>query len=165
MELPTLEQLHGLPLFYESVVPAEYEDANGHLNISGYLVIHNEASWPFMASLGMDARYLERAKSSIFDLEHHLRYLAEMRTGSPLRVHGMVAHRNQKLLHGMFFLIDDAERRLANTFEFVSAHVSLETRRSVPFPDVVASAIDAQIARHRALDWQLPFSGSMGLRG
>lgn len=164
MEFPTVEQIEALPLFYQSTVPPEYEDANGHLNISGYLVIHNEASWPFMASLGMDSGYLEDVKASIFDLEHHLRYLEEMRTGSPLRVHGIVAERNAKLLHGMFFLLDDGERRLANTFEFVSAHVSLVTRRAVPFPAPVAAAIDALVERRRALDWDLPLSGSMGLR-
>lgn len=164
MDLPSLDQIDQLPEFYRATVPAEYEDANGHLNISGYLVIHNEASWPFMASVGMDRAYVEQRRMSIFDLEHHLRYVAEMRTGSPLRVHGTVADRNDKVLHGMFFLIDDRASRLANTFEFVSAHVSLESRRAVPFPGEVAAALDDQIERCRALEWQLPVSGSMGLR-
>jgi acyl-CoA thioester hydrolase len=162
--MPTIAEIEQVPMFYESTVPAEYEDANGHLNISGYLVIHNEASWPFMASLGMDRAYVDERRMSIFDLEHHLRYLGEMVTGSPLRVHGVVADRSEKLLHGMFFLLDDSEGRLANTFEFVSAHVSLESRRSVPFSPEIAAAIDEQIALVRSLDWQLPLSGVLGLK-
>ena len=164
MEIPTVEQIEALPMFYQSTVPAEYEDANGHLNISGYLVIHNEASWPFMASLGMDRAYVEERRRSIFDLEHHLRYLWEMVTGSPFRVHGSVVARNEKLLHSMFFLVDDATGRLSNTFEFVSAHVSLESRRSEPFPSEVAAAIDRQVALSRSLDWPLPLSGALGLK-
>jgi len=164
VDLPTIAQIEDLPLFYKSTVPAEFEDLNGHLNISGYMVVHNEASWPFMTSIGIDVDYIERRKMSIFDLEHHLRYLAEMTTGSQLRVHGAVADRSEKVLHGMFFLVDDAEHRLANTFEFVSAHVSLESRRSIPFPAEIAAALDNHRALARSLGWALPLSGALGLR-
>lgn len=161
---PSFVQIAALPRFLERPVPAEYEDANGHMNISGYLLLHNEASWPFMASVGIDDHYLTEQRMSIFDVEHHLKYLGELGTADEIAIHGTVVERNEKLLHGMFFLVDLVTERLSNTFEFVSAHVSLASRTSVPFPDHVAEALDAMVAAYRELGWQVPLSGTMGLR-
>ena len=161
---PTVEQVTDLPRHLERRVPKEYEDANGHMNISGYLLLHNEASWPFMASLGIDASYLSERRMSLFDVEHHLRYLGEMNPDDRLAVHGRVVDRTDKLLHGMFFLLDLTKHRLANTFEFVSAHVSLDVRRTVPFPAEVAERLDVAIDSQRELAWDAPLSGALGLR-
>lgn len=163
VNLPSFADVSELPSYLETSVPAEYEDANGHMNVTGYLRLHDQAAWPFMAALGMDDAYLADRRSSIFDLEHHLRYVAEMATGDVVRIHGRLIARSAKLLHAQFYLLDRTNEVLSNTLEFVSVHVSLETRRSTPWPDDVAAALDDLIAAHAGLAWDPPVSGALGV--
>ena len=144
-------------------MPADYEDANGHMNVSGYLLLHDRAAWPFMASLGMDSAYLDEARMSIFDLEHHLRYLSELEVGDRISVHARLIARSDKLLHAQFYLLDRDREVLSNTLEFVSVHVSLATRRSTPWPDTIVANLDAALAEVDSLDWEPPLSGALGI--
>ena len=161
--LPSYEQVCELPCYLRREVPAEYEDANGHMTVAGYLATHSDAAWPWMASLGMDAAYITDRQMSMFDLEHHLRYLGEVMLGDTVAVHGRMVERTAKLLHGVWFLLDVGHRRISNTFEFVSAHVTLETRRTSPFQPDIAEAIDAVLAVDKARPWPAPLSGALAV--
>lgn len=160
---PEFTELAALPLYLEAPVPHQFEDANGHLNVTGYLHLHDQAGWEFLRTIGVDADYRTIRKLSFFDLEHHIRYLAEVGRGDHVAVHGRLIGRTAKLLHGQFFMLDTGHRVLSSTFEFLSIHMSLETRRSAPWPDDVAENLDALIGAHTALAWDPPLSGAMGL--
>jgi acyl-CoA thioester hydrolase len=67
-------------------------------------------------------------------------------------------------MHCQWYLLDRDMERVANTFEFLSAHVSLDTRRTVEFPPDVAGAIDSEIEQCAGLDWDPPLSGALRLR-
>lgn len=161
---PTFADLRALPLLLERKVPQEYEDFNGHMNISGFMRLHDEASIPFMEKIGMDQGYVAERQLTIFDLEHHLRYYQEVLIGAPIAVHARTFGRTEKLVHGQWYLLDLERGHLSNTFEFVTAHVSLETRRTAPLPAEVAAALDSLIAADARLDWQPPVSGALSLR-
>lgn len=164
MRGPSFEQVSELPEHLRGKVPAEYEDANGHMNISGYMRLHDQALWPWSAAFGVDASYLSERRMTLFDLEHHLCYLAEILTGSSFSIHSRMVDRSEKVLHGMLFLLDLTEHRLSNTLEFVTAHVSLDTRRAVPFPPDVDAALDRAVKEAQKLPWPAPLSGAMGIR-
>ena len=55
MRLPTisLEQLASLPEIYRIVVPPEFEDRNGHMNIRWYLVVYDEAGDAMYPMIGL----------------------------------------------------------------------------------------------------------------
>ena len=61
-------------------------------------------------------------------------------------------------------LLDLDEHRLANTFEFLSAHVSLKTRRTAEFAPEVAAMLDTEIGAADRLAWDAPLSGALRLR-
>ena len=164
VEYPSFEQIRMLPCYLERQVPEEFEDANGHMNVTGYLRLHDEGAWPFMASLGIDSSYIAERKMSLFDLEQHLRYLSEVNVGDRVAVHGRLLDRTEKLMHGLWFLLDLTNNRLSNTFEFVTAHVSLESRRTAPFPPDIAREVTRLMAAHELLAWSPPTSGALGLR-
>ena len=160
---PAIDDMARLPRYLEAPVPAEYEDVNGHLNVTGYLYLHDRAGWEFLSSIGIDEEYRTARGLSFFDLEHHLRYLSEVGTGDHVAIHGRLVARTAKLLHGQFFMLDIGRGVLASTFEFLSIHMSLETRRSIEWPEDVAASLDDLIHGHRALDWQPPLSGAIQL--
>ena len=161
---PSPARVLELPLLHELTVPPEYEDVNGHMSIAHHMGIHDAAGMPFFATLGIDETYFSQRRLGIMDLEHHLVYLAEVHVGDLVGVHSRVLERSDKAVHGIWFLLDRTRERLANTLEWVSLHVDLDARRSAAFPSEVASALDRQIEQSRALAWEPPVCGVMGLR-
>jgi acyl-CoA thioester hydrolase len=162
---PSPDQVRALPLLNELTVPPDYEDVNGHMSIGRYMGIHDAAGMPFFATLGIDERYFSQRRRGFMDLEHHLRYLAEVHVGDVVAVHSRLLERSEKAVHGMWFLLDRTRERLANTLEWVAVHVDLDARRTAPFTAEVAAAIDRQIERGRRLGWEAPVCGIMGPRG
>ena len=161
---PGPEDLEDLPVLLEREIPPEYADANGHVNVRHYLALHDDAGWPFFERLGIDATHLEQQRTSFFDAEHHLRYVGEVLVGNRVRVHGRAIDRADKAFHGQWYLFDATENRLANVFEFVTIHVSLDTRRAASIPPHIAKRIDEHLEHDRRLPWPAPLSGAIGLR-
>jgi len=160
--MPTVEQVRQLPLLLRKVIPSEYEDMNGHMNIQHYLGLYDEAGMPFFAQFGMDERYFSVDRQGIFDLEHHLFYLAEIHIGDTVTVHSRLLARTAKRLHGIWFIVNETRNQLSNTFEYVTSHADLNLRRTAPFPDELAEQFDVVIAEQSQLDWDAPVCGIMG---
>jgi len=90
-----------LPFLHEAIVTPEYEDINGHMNISHYMGMHDGAAMPFLATLDRDETYVSQRLRGILDLEHHLFYLAEVHAGDVIAVHSRILARSEKAVHGM----------------------------------------------------------------
>jgi len=162
-DLPTYDQIVQLPARVEQVVPPEFIDENGHMNIRHYFDAASHALWYLNIALGMDESYNEERGLSLFTVEQHLRYFSEMNLGDRFTVHGRLLERSGKVLHGMAFVVSPDSESLACTFEATYIHVSMTTRRSVPIPDDLAARFDAEIARGDELGWAAPVCGAMGV--
>ena len=162
---PSALQVLALPHHLTMTVPAEFVDANGHMNIARYLEVHSRAGWVAYAAWGLGEDVALRGGPASFDAEHHLRYLREVGAGDEISVHGRVLARSPRALHYIQFLVDRTTGVLANTFETVSLSIDLAQRRTVDFPTQIAARLDAEIAVHAALDWAAPVCGTMGVRG
>lgn len=159
--LPSYEQVRTLPEILRTPVPQEHEDANGHLNVTGYMALHDRAAWNWLGELALDPRTSGRP-FGIMDLEHHLRYVAELHVGDEVAIHAQLLARAARRVHGIWYIVNETAERLANTLEFVSVHVDLEQRRAVAFDPATAEALDHQV-RDARRDWPAPVSGTMGL--
>jgi len=61
VSMPTVAQIDELPSLMERVIPPEWEDLNGHVNVRHYLELYDAASWPMLAAIGLDEKvFLER---------------------------------------------------------------------------------------------------------
>lgn len=146
MSLPSIDQVRSLPAFFEMTVPDDYIDENGHMNITKYFDIGAWAPWKRLGELGMQETYIEDRGLSFFTVEHHIRYLGELRLGEPLSVRPAFVGRTAKALHGVSYVLDETRGTIACAMEILYVHVSMETRRSAPIPDDVSSALDGEIA-------------------
>lgn len=160
--LPRYAQVRALPCLLEAPVDDRYEDVNGHVSTTGQLAIHEAAAWSFLEGIGVD--YAEGSTSGVMDLEYHLRFVAEVMAGDTFAVHSRLIGRASRRLHALWFLVDVTNERIADTFEWVAAHVDLAAREAAPFPSDVAARLDAIIAADAARDWPAPVCGAMGLR-
>lgn len=159
--MPAVEQVRQLPEQLTRVVPTEWQDYNGHVNVQYYLSVYHATSWPLFASFGIDEARLAREGLSFFDLEHHHWFLAELRVGDTISAHTRLLARSAKRVHGVMFVINDTRFQLASALEFVSIGADLSTHRTTEFPPDVAARLQEMIERHATLDWKAPCCGSI----
>jgi len=161
--MPTAAQVRELPQLCRIEVPRDWEDINGHVNVQYYLRMYDLTTVPMLEALGIDEDWVRRERIGLFDLEHHIWYLDEIHVGHEVTAHVGFAVRNAKRTQGVLFLVDATVERLASAIEFVSTAAHLDTRRSVPFPDGVATRLDGLIREQAELGWQLPQCGAMSI--
>ncbi len=159
----SLDLLAPLPVVYRAVIPAAYEDRNGHMNVRWYLALYDEAGDAMYPMLGLTADYFAASGMGGFDLEHHLWYAAEVRIGDTVVIRARILARSAKVMHYMMFMANETRGVLSSIFECVHAHADLSARRTAPLPTHATARIDAYIAAHRELAWPAPVSGSMGV--
>jgi acyl-CoA thioester hydrolase len=162
-QLPTAAQVLELPAEVTRVVPPEFEDSNGHMNIKHYFELQSRAVAGLFERIGYVLGHAGR-RVGPFTLEQHLRYHREVVVGAEVSAHLRLVNRSEKLLQGMAFLVDRTEDRVANTFEFMVGNVDLETRRLTPFTASAADAVDRELEVSRGLAWEVPRFPALGLR-
>ena len=160
---PTYDQLAGLPAYVEQPVPIAFEDVNGHLNVRHYTGIASEGLDESLVALGIPQNW-PAAGHAVFSAEHHLIYLAELRTGDKLSARVRLLGRSERAAHALVYLLDDSHQRLSFVMEEILLHIDMETRHTAPWPDDVAAALDERIAEDADLPWEPVVSGSMQLR-
>ena len=160
---PTYEQLVILPAYTEQPVPVPFEDANGHLNVRHYTGIASEGLDESLVDVGIPQNWPAQGHAC-FSAEHHLTYLAELLTGDRISSRVRLLGRSERAAHALVYLLDDSHQRLSFVMEEILLHINMETRRTAPWPEDVAAALDQQIALQSRLPWEPDVSGSLRLR-
>jgi acyl-CoA thioester hydrolase len=161
---PSYDELAELPAFSAQAVPAAFEDINGHLNIRHYAGIASEGLDESLAGVGIPQNWPTVAGQGVFSAEHHMTYLSELRTGDRISVRAYLVGRSERAAHAIVYLLDDTHQRVSYVMEEIFLHVEMETRRTAPWPDDVAAALDKRIAEDADLPFRPALSGSMRLR-
>ena len=160
---PTYAQLVDLPAYAVQPVPVAFEDVNGHLNVRHYTGIASEGLDESLVAQGIPQNWPAKGHAC-FSAEHHLVYLAEMRTGDMMSTRVRLLGRSERAVHALVYLLDDSHEQLSFVMEEIFLHIDMETRRTAPWPDDVAAALDERIAEDARLPWEADVSGSMALR-
>jgi acyl-CoA thioester hydrolase len=122
-------------------VRPEWIDYNGHLSEAYYVLVFGHATDAVMARLGMTPQYLTDTGTSLYTLEAHVRYLAEVPAGSRLEVRPSVIGVTGKLLWLWHEMWCDGRRRASE--EVLAVHVDTRSGRSSPFPDELRARAEA----------------------
>lgn len=127
------------PLVWREPVQAAWIDYNGHLSEAYYVLVFGHATDAVMDAVGIGPNYRAAQDASLYTVEAHIRYLAEVPGGAELEVRSSVIGTTSKLLwiwHEMW-LGDE----LRATAEILGVHVSGGV--TAPFPDALAASIQA----------------------
>ena len=157
----TPTDLASLPVLHQAVIPEEYLDRMGHMNVTWYTHLFSEATGAFFRDLGLDGDYMKRQQAGSFALEAHIRYLSECLVGDHVHVRVRAVSRTEKRFHYVQFLVNDDKDVLSASCEFVGAHIDMKVRRMSAIPDEIAAIFDQLVEQHNQLDWQPPLCGSM----
>jgi acyl-CoA thioesterase FadM len=160
---PTYDQLAPLPAYVEQPVPIAFEDVNGHLNVRHYTGIASEGIDEALVEVGIAPNWPAKGHAC-FSAEHHLTYIAELRTGDRMSARVRLLGRAERAAHALVYLLDESHQRVSFVMEEIFLHIDMETRRTAPWPEDVAAAIDRRVAEHAALPWEPDTSGCLALR-
>lgn len=163
MKPPTipLEQITALEPVYRLVIPTEYLDENGHMNMRWYLAVYDDAGYPLAQRLGLTPAFHAAHGSGGFDLEHHIHYLSEVMIGDEVVIYARLLGHSAKRVHYMMFMVNETRGRLASIFECVTSFADLRARRTAPYPPQIAARIAELAAEHQRLGWDAPVCGVM----
>jgi len=116
-------------------VQDDWIDYNGHLSEAYYVLVLGHATDAVMDAVGLGPEYRSANDASLYTVEAHIRYLAEVSAGSDLEVRSSIIGVTGKLLwiwHELW-----ADERLRATEEVLGVHV--REGSSASFPDDVAT--------------------------
>ena len=147
----------------QSVLP-EWIDYNGHMNVAFYVLAFDKALDKVFDLLDIGEAYVQRTGDSAFILQNHVAYLAELKLHDPIRVSFQLLDWDAKKVHYFMHMHHATEGFLAATAEQVMMHVSLETRRSSPYPAEAQAKFAAMQEAHRKLPRPESAGASIGIR-
>ena len=136
---------------YRTVVPPEWIDYNGHMNVAYYLLAFDQASDVFFEDLGLGETHRRATGGSTFAVEHHIRYLRELKQGDPIRITGQLLSHDEKRFRFFMFMYHGEEGYPAATLEALGVYVDLETRRVAAMPASLHARLAEVCAAHRSL--------------
>lgn len=135
---------------HRETVRPEWIDYNGHMNVAYYLLAFDHATDAVLDRFGIGKAYVAAENRSVFVVDAHLTYAREVTEGTPLRFESLLLGADAKRLHLFHEMRHAEEGWLAATAEFMLLHVDLGTRKTSPFPPVVATALAEQATAHAA---------------
>ncbi len=150
---------------YQTVVPPEWIDFNGHMRDGFYVLAVSYANDALFAELGLGPDYLAATNRTIYNLEQHTRYVAEAHEGDRIGVDMRLLDADSKRLH-LFSEVRRADGLLLALNEEMLMHVSREGDRpaACPFPDGVMAKIEARRARDGRRPAREMRAGPIGIR-
>ena len=130
---------------HQEPVREEWIDYNGHLSEAYYVLVFGHATDALMDLVGLDEPYRKSTGNSLYTVEAHVRYLAEVPAGGPeptiLTVTTRVIGADTKRVRLAHELI--VADHLRATEEIMALHVDGEEGRTAPFPESVRTTLES----------------------
>ncbi|KMY55474.1 3-hydroxyacyl-CoA dehydrogenase [Bacillus sp. FJAT-27231] len=126
----------------------EWLDYNGHMNDAEYARVFSWAGFNWMEDVGFNDDFRKRHDYTIFTLESHICYLAEMKPREALEVSLHILDYDEKRVHFFFELFGENGKRAA-TCEQMLMGIDQKQRRPSPFPNELFEKISS-LAKEQA---------------
>lgn len=126
------------------IVPPEWIDYNGHMNVAYYTRAFDVSSEHiFGPILGVGEAFAKRDRMGPMILQQTLHYIGELLEGEAFHCAYRLLDWDAKRLHFYGEMIKDSDGSLCAVSESLSINVDLDARRSVAYPDWAQARIRA----------------------
>jgi len=149
---------------YTGIVPPEWIDYNGHMNVAYYVLAFDHATDALMDYLGMGQDYRESQQCSAFVVESHVNYQRELVAGDPMRITTQLLGFDSKRIHYFHRLYHATRGFLSATTELIVIHVDLAERHSATMPLPVLNRLGDLMTQHLQLPRPLQSGRVIGVR-
>lgn len=148
---------------FQTRVRPEWIDYNGHMRDAFYGLVFSLAVDDIWDEIGIDRAYREATQCTLYLVEDHKFYIAEVKEGAPLTVETVVLDHSDKMIH--LHLTMTSGGRLSAVCEFLELHVSQQgTPHATPMPPEIVARLaraQAEAGATAGLSWR---SRELGIR-
>ena len=130
-------------LTYRGSVYPWHCDHMGHMNVMWYVGKFDEASWQFLAGVGLTPEFLRRNDRGMAAVEQTIHYKRELMAGDVVSVHTRVLELKEKSLRFVHEMRKDDTGEVAAITTLVAVHLDTTARRACAFPADVAARLEA----------------------
>ena len=111
----------------------EWTDYNGHMNLSYYILIFDNAAEVMLTKFKMGGDSAQNDKKSTFAVETHTTYDQEVKLGEEVEVHLTYLDHDKKRIHYRVSMFHKEKKYLAATTEVLSLYIDLNRRKVAEF--------------------------------
>ncbi|MDR3481917.1 MAG: thioesterase family protein [Burkholderiaceae bacterium] len=130
------------PLFtYKGTVYPWHCDHVGHMNVMWYVGKFDEATWQFLAALGLTPSYLRTANRGMAAVDQHISYIKELHAGDIVSVHTTLIEIKEKSIRFTHEMRNDETGEVAARTTLKGVHLDTLARKSCAFEaEIMAKA-------------------------
>ena len=150
---------------YRTPIRPEWVDYNNHLRDAYYLLIFSFATDALMDRIGLDQAGRERSGHTLYTLECHLNYLAEVKLGAEVEVRTQLLNHDRKRLQVYHGLYRAGEDSLLAANEQMLINIDRQAGRSAPFDEAVLAQVQALHETQQDLPKPVHIGRVIGLPG
>jgi acyl-CoA thioester hydrolase len=109
-------------------------DHMGHMNVMWYTGKFDEASWQWLAQVGLTQSYLFEHGSALAAVEQNITYKRELYAGDVVSIRSRVLEVNEKTVRMMHEMIHDETGSIAAVAIIVGVYLDATLRKAIPLP-------------------------------
>jgi acyl-CoA thioester hydrolase len=109
-------------------------DHMGHMNVQSYTGRFDEASWHFLAHLGLTPGFLKANSRGFAALDQRTQYKIEILTGSLLEIRTELLEIKAKTIRFQHRMINSETAETVATMELLVAYLDTEARKATALP-------------------------------
>jgi acyl-CoA thioester hydrolase len=121
-------------------------DHMGHMNVQSYTGRFDEASWHFLAHLGLAPGFLKANKRGFAALDQRTQYKIEILAGTLLEIRTELLEIKAKTIGFLHRMMNSETGAVVATMELLVAYLDTEARRATVFPDQAIARAHAMLS-------------------
>src|SRR5688572_8892668 len=159
--------MHELPKVFETKVPSEWIDYNGHMGDFAYNIAFSRAADGLYELFGLDPEYRQKTKCTIYTLETRTGFHRECALGDELFVDSQLLDVDEKRVHMFLRMYRQDSRELVAVQEALIMHMRREPG-SLPvgtaMPRAMFDGLAALKKDHEKFPWPAETERRIGIR-
>lgn len=137
-------------------------DNNNHMHDAYYNVIFSDVINEFNYSHGLSLKEREESQFTVFTIEAHTTYLAELSLDQSFTVELYLYDYDYKRTH-LFLRMLHEDGTIAATNEVIMMGIDKNQRRSAPFPEKYMEFIEAYDLEQEKIEWPKQLGHRIGI--
>ena len=137
-------------------------DNNNHMHDAYYNVIFSDVINEFNYSHGLSLKEREESQYTVFTIEAHTTYLAELSLDQSFTVELYIYDYDYKRTH-LFLRMLHEDGTIAATNEVIMMGIDKNQRRSAPFPEKYMEFIEAYDLEQEKIEWPKQLGHRIGI--
>ena len=132
------------------IVKPEWIDAYDHMNMARYVALFDDVTYELLDGIGLGLESTRKTHQGLFIVDARVRFLKELRVGTPLEVRLRFVGVDHVRLHMWTELCEEGSDIISATQEQLGLHADLQSRKTLRFTDEQRAQIESVVLTHRA---------------